>query len=136
MIRLYRVLFSAVHYPANYGFIPRTYCEDKDPLDILVFSSIEIPPLTVVSAKIIGVMRMLDQGEADDKIIAVAEKDMSVNHIDDIHQMPPHAMKELRRFFEDYKKLENKDVVVEDILHKEKAFEILRDSLQLYRKMF
>nr|MBS0037543.1 inorganic diphosphatase [Saprospiraceae bacterium] len=136
MIRLDRVLFSAVHYPANYGFIPRTYCEDKDPLDILVFSSIEMPPLTVVSAKIIGVMRMLDQGEADDKIIAVAEKDMSVNHIDDIHQMPPHAMKELRRFFEDYKKLENKEVVVEDILHKEKAFEILRDSLQLYRKMF
>jgi len=136
MIKLDRVLFSAVHYPANYGFIPRTYCDDKDPIDILVFSSIEIPPLTMVSAKVIGVMRMQDQGEADDKIIAVAENDMSVNHIDDIHQLPPHSMKQMRRFFEDYKKLESKEVVVEDVLHKERAWEILMDSLVLYRKHF
>lgn len=136
MIRLDRVLFSAVHYPANYGFIPRTYCEDKDPLDILVFSSIEIPPQVIVSAKVIGVMRMLDQGEADDKIIAVAENDMSVNHIDDIHQLPPHTMREMRRFFEDYKKLESKEVVVEDVQHKDRACEILMESLLLYRKLF
>ena len=131
-----RMLFSAVHYPANYGFIPRTYCDDKDPIDILVFSSIEIPPLTLVSAKVIGVMRMQDQGEADDKIIEVAENDMSVNHIDDIHQLPPHSMKQMRRFFEDYKKLESKEVVVEDVLHKERAWEILMESLVLYRKHF
>lgn len=136
MLRLDRVLFSSVHYPANYGFIPRTYCDDKDPLDILVFSSIEIPPMTIVSAKVIGVMRMLDQGEADDKIIAVASNDMSVNHINDIHQMPPHSMNELRRFFEDYKKLEKKEVVVEEVMNKEKAYKILDDSLFLYRKLF
>ncbi len=136
MIRLDRVLFSSVHYPANYGFIPRTYCDDRDPLDILVFSSIEISPMTLVSAKVIGVMRMLDQGEADDKIIAVAKNDMSVNHINEIHQMPPHSMNELKRFFEDYKILEKKEVVVEEVMNKEKAYKILEDSLYLYRKLF
>lgn len=134
LIKLDRVLFSAVHYPANYGFIPRTYCEDKDPLDILVIASIDLPHMSLIDAKPIGVMRMKDQGEADDKIIAVALNDMSVNHIHDIHQLPPHTIKELQRFFEDYKKLEKKDVVVEHFLHKEQAHRIILEGIDLYNK--
>jgi len=132
LIKLDRVLFSAVHYPANYGFIPKTYCEDNDPLDILVISSIALPQLTLIEAKPIGVMRMKDQGEADDKIIAVALNDMSVNHINDIHQLPPHTIKELQRFFEDYKKLEQKEVLVEYFLHKEQAHKIINEAIVSY----
>jgi inorganic pyrophosphatase len=98
LLKLDRVLFSSVHYPANYGFIPQTYCEDKDPLDILVITSIELPPLCLIDARVIGVMRMVDQGEADDKIIAVANNDMSVNHITKIEDLPPHTTIEMRRF--------------------------------------
>lgn len=136
LLRLDRVLYSSVYYPANYGFIPKTYCEDKDPLDILVISQIDIVPMCLVSAKIIGVMRMLDQGEADDKIIAVAAGDPSVNHINDISELPQHFVFELRNFFEDYKKLENKTVVVEDFLDKTTAMKILQESIELYNTTF
>ena len=84
MLRLDRVLYSSMYYPYNYGFIPRTYCDDKDPLDILVLSQINVVPMCMVPAKVIGVMHMLDQGEADDKIIAVANSDMSVAHMNSI----------------------------------------------------
>src|SRR5882724_7634652 len=84
LLKLDRVLFSSVMYPANYGFIPQTYCDDKDPLDILILSQIDLVPLCIVEAKVIGVMQMLDQGQPDDKIIAVAAQDMSVAHLDDI----------------------------------------------------
>ncbi|MBU3659942.1 MAG: inorganic diphosphatase [Flavobacteriales bacterium] len=136
LLRLDRVLYSSVYYPANYGFIPKTYCDDKDPLDILVISQIDIVPMCLVSAKIIGVMRMLDQGEADDKIIAVAAGDPSVNHINDISELPQHFVFELRNFFEDYKKLENKTVVVEDFLDKTTAMKILQESIELYNTTF
>ncbi len=136
MLMLDRVLFSAVHYPANYGFIPQTFCEDHDPLDILIISQIDIPSMTLVEAKVIGVMRMVDGGEADDKIIAVAAGDQSVNHINEIEELPPHLMKEIHRFFEDYKKLENKEVIVEDFLGKEDAMRIIRESIVLYDKSF
>ncbi|MCZ8133913.1 MAG: inorganic diphosphatase [Algoriphagus sp.] len=136
MLLLDRVLFSAVHYPANYGFIPQTFCEDHDPLDILIISQIDIPSMTLVKAKVIGVMRMIDGGEADDKIIAVAAGDQSVNYINDIEELPPHLMKEVHRFFEDYKKLENKEVIVEDFLGKDEAMRIIVESIAMYDRNF
>ena len=131
-----RVLYSSMYYPANYGFIPQTYCDDHDPLDILVLSQITVVPMCIVSAKVIGVMRMLDNGELDDKIIAVAENDMSVNHIEDIKDLPNHFLSELRNFFEDYKKLENKTVQVEEFQDRNTAMEIIRQSLEDYRVKF
>lgn len=136
LIKLDRVLFTSIYYPANYGFIPQSYCDDKDPLDILILSQIEVVPLCIVPAKVIGVMRMLDQGEADDKIIAVAEGDPSVNHINDISELPAHFISEIRSFFEDYKKLENKAVLVEDFLDKETAIPILQESFDFYARLF
>ena len=101
MLKLDRVIFSAMYYPANYGFIPQTYCDDHDPLDILVLTQITLHPLCLVDAKPIGVMRMLDNGEADDKIIAVAVNDISVSHINNITDLPEHFLRELHNFFED-----------------------------------
>ena len=113
MLKLDRVLFSSVHYPHNYGFIPQTYCDDKDPLDILVICSVSVEPMCLMEAKVIGVMKMLDQGEADDKIIAVANSDMSVAHMNSIEELPHHIIEQIHRFFEDYKKMEKKEVKVE-----------------------
>lgn len=128
-----RVIYSSMHYPANYGFIPQTYCDDKDPLDILVLSQIDIVPMCIVSAKVIGVMRMIDNGELDDKIIAVAEKDMSVGHINDISELPKHFIKELKSFFEDYKKLENKTVKIEEFQDVTIARNIIEQSMIDYQ---
>ena len=136
MLRLDRVLYSSVHYPANYGFIAQTLGKDHDPLDILVLSQIDVQPLCIVRAKVIGVMRMIDAGEGDDKIIAVAADDVSVNHIDDIKQLPEHFNSELRHFFEEYKKLENKTVLVEDFQDREMAKKIIDTAVQDYRKEF
>jgi inorganic pyrophosphatase len=136
LLKLDRVLYSSINYPANYGFIPKTYCDDDDPLDILVISQIEVVPMCIVSARVIGVMGMLDEGEADDKIIAVAENDMSVNHINDITELPVHFKRELRSFFEDYKKLENKTVIVEEFQNKEVAMQVLNKSIEDYKAKF
>lgn len=132
LLKMDRVIYSSMYYPANYGFIPQTYCDDKDPLDIVILSQIAVVPLCIVSAKVIGVMRMLDNGELDDKIIAVAENDMSVNHLDDISELPDHFFKELKNFFEDYKKLENKTVDVEDFQDSDVAKKILVKSMEDY----
>jgi len=136
LIKLDRVLYSSVHYPANYGFIPQTFCDDNDPLDILVFSSIEIPQMCLMDAKVIGVMRMVDQGEIDDKIIAVAANDISVSYRNDILELPPHTTLEMQTFFEDYKNLEHKEVVVEEFLGHEKAYEIINEAIELYKTTF
>ncbi len=134
LIRVDRILFSSVHYPANYGFIPRTYCEDGDPLDILVLGQEPVVPLSIMWAKPIGVMKMVDQGESDDKIIAVHADDPEYSHYETIRELPPHRMMEVRRFFEDYKKLENKSVVVEKFLNKKDALRILKESIVDYSK--
>jgi inorganic pyrophosphatase len=136
LLKLDRVLYASMYYPANYGFIPQTYCDDDDPLDILVLSSITIQPLCMVEAKVIGVMRMVDGDEKDDKIIAVALNDMSVNHIDNVTELPRHFFRELRNFFEDYKKLENKEVIVEEFQKKETAIEVVKQSIVDYKKKF
>jgi inorganic pyrophosphatase len=136
LLKLDRVLYSSVYYPANYGFIPQTLGEDKDPLDILILSRIEVVPMCIVSAKIIGVMRMLDNGEADDKIIAVAAGDPSVYHYNDISELPLYRINETMSFFEDYTKLENKTVVVEEFLNKETAIEILNKSFERYHQHY
>ncbi len=136
LLILDRVIYSSMYYPANYGFIPRTYCDDGDPLDILVLTQIVVDPLCIVPAKVIGVMQMLDQGEKDDKIIAVANGDMSVNHLNDISELGPHFVKELRNFFEDYKKLENKEVVIEDFQNRETAMQIVEKAIVDYNKKF
>lgn len=136
LLRLDRVLFSAVYYPANYGFIPRTYSDDGDPLDILVFCSIDVDPLCLIESKVIGMLTMVDGDERDDKIVSVAKNDISMNHIDDISHLPAHAMNQLKRFFEDYKKLEHKNVIVEKIAGKDEAYAIINESIKSYAEMY
>lgn len=136
LIKVDRVLFSAVHYPANYGFIPKTYCEDKDPLDVLVLGQEPVYPMSIMTAIPIGVMKMLDEGESDDKIIAVHADDPEYRDYKSIFELPKHRIAEIRRFFEDYKKLEQKKVVVEDFLDADIARQILIESIELYNKTF
>src|ERR1700755_252875 len=136
LLKLDRVLFSSVMYPANYGFIPQTYCDDHDPLDILVLCSVDVFPMSIIEAKVVGVMHMVDNGEQDDKIIAVAKNDMSVNYINDLPELPPHAMKEIVRFFKDYKALEDKKVTIEHMLGKKYAYKVINESLELYQTTF
>ncbi|HNR27190.1 MAG TPA: inorganic diphosphatase [Bacteroidales bacterium] len=136
LLKLDRVLYSAVYYPANYGFIPRTYAKDDDPLDVLVLSQIAIQPLCIVRVKIIGVMQMIDQGKPDDKLISVACHDKSVSHIEEIKGMPPIFDSELKQFFEEYKRLEQKTVLVEEFADRKKALDILEDALQRYKELY
>ncbi|MBV5302644.1 MAG: inorganic diphosphatase [Chlorobium sp.] len=136
MLKLDRVLFSAVFYPANYGFIPKTLGDDHDPLDILVISQIEIVPLCMVRARVIGVMRMIDHGEGDDKIIAVAEDDVSMSNIHNIDQLPPYFASELKHFFEEYKHLEDKTVLVEDFEDAEVGRQSVVHAIDNYKKVY
>ena len=136
LLKLDRVIYSSFYYPTNYGFIPQTYGGDKDPLDILVLSSISIQPLCLVTARVIGVMQMVDGGEADDKIIAVAVHDPSINYINNIEELPKHFFEELRQFFEEYKKLENKTVVIDKFQDKATALRIVQDAIDFYKETF
>jgi inorganic pyrophosphatase len=135
LLRLDRVLYSAVHYPADYGFIPRTYCGDGDPLDVLVLGQEPVYPLTIVEARAVGVMRMRDEKGVDDKIVAVSVRDPSFEGYTDKAQLPPHVLRQVRRFFEDYKTLEHKQVVIEDLLGPDDAFRIIREALEMYREL-
>jgi inorganic pyrophosphatase len=136
LLRLDRIIYSSFHYPVNYGFIPQTYGGDKDPLDILVITSLPVQPLTLMDAKVIGVMQMIDGGDADDKIIAVAANDPSVNHYNNIEELPKHFFDELRHFFEEYKRLENKTVEVEEFKDKATALNIIQEAIDFYKEKF
>ena len=135
LLLLDRVIYSSFHYPVNYGFIPRTLGEDKDPLDILVICSESIQSLCLVDATVIGNMQMIDNGEKDDKIIAVATKDPSVNY-EDIHHLPEHFLAVLKNYFEQYKVLENKVVLIDEFQSKETAYAVIEASIERYKKHF
>lgn len=132
LIKLDRVIYASMYYPLNYGFIPQTLGDDGDPLDIVVLTQVSVVPLCLIPSKVIGVMQMIDRGEADEKIIAVAEQDPSVSHISNVKDLPPYLLAELRHFFENYKTLENKKVVINDFLSREEAFRVIEASLQRY----
>lgn len=132
LLRLDRMLYSAVYYPANYGFIPQTYAEDDDPLDVLVLCQEAVAPLTLVQARTIGLMTMIDNGKRDHKILAVAIHDPEYAHVHEFTDMPPHRLMMLRRFFQDYKQLEGKAVEVDDFLPSEKSIPIIETALEEY----
>ncbi len=136
LLRLDRVIYSSFQYPVNYGFIPQTLGHDGDPLDILVLCSQSIQSLCLVEANVIGNMQMIDQGLQDDKIIAVAANDPSVNHITKAEELPTHFLLELKNFFEQYKVLENKKVVIDDFQDKVTACKVIEEAIVLYKETF
>jgi inorganic pyrophosphatase len=136
LLKLDRVVYSSFHYPINYGFIPQTLGQDHDPLDILVMCSESIQPLCLVEATVIGNMQMIDNGEKDDKIIAVATKDPTVNHITNIDELPKHFIAVLRNYFEQYKALENKIVLIDDFQDKAGAYKVIEEAVELYKKTY
>ncbi len=136
LLRLDRVLHGAVHYPANYGFIPRTFAEDGDPLDVLVLCQEPVAPLTMVDARAVGVMRMRDEKGPDDKIIAVSIHDPAFCEYHRHSELPPFKIREIRKFFEEYKTLEEKEVLVRDWLGAAEAVSIIREAVARYRQIF
>ena len=136
MLKLDRVLYTATHYPANYGFIPRTYADDNDPLDVLVLCQEDIIPLTLVECYPIGVVIMIDGDKKDEKIIAVAKKDPFVNMYNDVTELPAHISSEIKHFFEVYKQLEGKKTEVEEFLGRTEAEKIIEKSIRNYKEKF
>ena len=136
LIILDRILFTSTHYPANYGFIPRTYADDGDPLDVLVLCSEAIYPMTLVRVYPIGVMRMLDGGKMDDKIIAIPFSDPSYFGIHSIDELPAHIFDEILHFFTVYKQLENKQTDVKSLFGPQEAQRIVAEAIEGYRKTF
>ncbi len=135
MLRLDRVLYTATHYPANYGFIPRTYADDGDPLDVLVLCSEQIVPMTLVQVYPIGAMRMIDGGKLDDKIIAVPFSDPTYRGVKSIDELPPHIFDEIMHFFTVYKQPENKQTAVTNLFDYKEAIEIIQTAIEAYDKM-
>lgn len=136
LLRVDRVLYSSVRYPANYGFIPRTLGDDQDPLDVLVLMQEEVAPLSLLRAKPIGMMQMVDQGEKDEKVICVHMDDPEYAEYTHIDQLPPHRLEELKTFFEDYKKLEKKEVEVENFVGPVKAMRVIAAAIENYRRKY
>jgi inorganic pyrophosphatase len=136
LLKVDRTLFSSVHYPANYGFFPQTYGYDNDPLDVLVLGQEAFVPLCIVRAKPIGLMKMIDQGQSDDKVIAVHFDDQEYKHYQSIHELPPHRLAQVKRFFEDYKALENKTVSVGGFLGPEEALLVIKEAIAFYKENF
>ncbi|MBR5202010.1 MAG: inorganic diphosphatase [Clostridia bacterium] len=136
MLKLDRVLHTSTHYPANYGFIPKTFADDNDPLDVLVLCSEQIEPMALVRCYPIGVISMMDGGHADDKIIAIPFGDPTYNEYKDISQLPKHIFNEMTHFFKVYKMLENKDTVIDEAKGAITAVEIIEDAIEGYKKKF
>jgi inorganic pyrophosphatase len=132
LLRLDRILYSAVYYPANYGFIPQTLAEDGDPLDVLVLCQEAVAPLTLVAARAIGLMTMIDSGKKDHKILAVAVDDPEYNGFREANELPGHRLTMLRRFFQDYKTLEGKAVEVDNFEPVSASLPIIEDALTRY----
>lgn len=135
-LRLDRVLYTSTHYPANYGFIPRTYADDKDPLDVLVLCQENITPMTLVECRPIGVLKMIDDNSLDEKIIAVPLNDPAYSEYTDISELPKHIFDEISHFFRVYKSLETKETVVNEVAGAETAREIIEKCIVLYRDTF
>lgn len=136
MIRLDRILFTATHYPMNYGFIPRTYADDRDPLDVLVLCSETLDPMVMVECYPIGVVKMVDNQETDEKIIAIPFKDPVYNGYRDINTLPQHLLQEISHFFEIYKALEHSETSVKMIVNREKALRVIAESMKAYERTF
>ena len=136
MLQLDRILYTSTHYPANYGFIPRTYADDNDPLDVLVLCSEHIYPMTIVKCYPIGMITMMDSGSSDEKIIAIPKNDPIYNRYTDISELPSHIFEEMKHFFSVYKMLENKSTVVEDIKGREVAIETIAAAIRSYNKKY
>ena len=136
LLRLDRILYTSTHYPANYGFIPLTYADDLDPLDVLVICSEVLHPLTLVECYPIGVMKMVDNGRLDEKIIAIPFSDPNYNGYESVFGLPEHVLDEIRHFFTVYKQLEGKETVVDDLFGKDEALSVIEAALRGYREKF
>ena len=136
MLRLDRILYTSTHYPANYGFIPRTYADDKDPLDVLVLCSPEIYPMTLIKVRPIGVMQMIDSGAIDDKIIAVPVFEPTAMDYNTVDDLPSHMFDEIMHFFSVYKQLENKETNIKSLFGREKAIEVIEQAIIDYKELF
>ena len=135
-LMLDRILYTSTHYPANYGFIPRTYGDDGDPLDVLLICAEPIEPMTLVRASPIGVISMVDNGRQDEKIIAIPFGDPNYNHYSDISELPTHIFDEMRHFFQVYKSLENKTTAVKEVRPREDAVRIIEEGIESYIREF
>ena len=135
-LMLDRILYTSTHYPANYGFIPRTYGDDNDPLDVLLLCSEPIEPMTLVRSYPIGVISMIDNGRNDEKIIAIPYNDPNYNHYTDIDQLPAHVFEEMRHFFTVYKNLENKETAVNEVSGRETAIAVIESAIEHYIEHF
>ena len=136
LLRLDRILHTSTHYPANYGFIPRTYADDYDPLDVLIICTEQIIPLTLVRCYPIGMITMIDNGRNDEKIIAIPFDDPTYNYYNDIHELPQHIFEEMRHFFSVYKTLEHKETAVNEVENRATAIAVIEKSMQGYDKKY
>ncbi len=135
-LMLDRILYTSTHYPANYGFIPRTYGDDEDPLDVLLICSQSLEPLTLVRAYPIGVISMVDNGRKDEKIIAIAFNDPNYNNYTSIDQLPAHVFEEMTHFFKVYKNLENKETAVDEVSGPDEAIRVIDEAINRYIDIF
>ena len=136
LLKMDRILYTSTHYPANYGFIPRTYADDLDPLDVLVLCSEQIFPLTLVQCYPIGMITMLDNGRNDEKIIAIPFNDPTYNGYTDISELPGHLFAEMTHFFTVYKTLEKKETVVDEVKGREEAITTIKMTIENYKEKF